>query len=140
MNYIEYEKDTGLILEIHREYPTTIRENCLVIQNDNLQIGMESSYDIVIGHILDDNRPVFNFTLKPEITNFHVSERLANLENEKHVLQTQLNDTKNSNTQLQAYVENMSQVVDLLLIITAQSGTDSSAVNEALNLLKGGGV
>ncbi len=45
---------------------------------------------------------------------------------------TELEKLQEQNIQMQTYIENMSQVVDLLLTIIAQSGTDISTINDAL--------
>lgn len=94
MNYVEYEQDTGLVLEIHKTQPEVVRENCLIIENNSLQIGMESAYNIIIEQILNNGKLVVNCTLKPEINNSHFSERISSLETEKEILQETVESNK----------------------------------------------
>lgn len=55
------------------------------------------------------------------------------------VPKTDVEKLQEQNTQLQTYIENMSQVVDMLLTIIAQNNSPDT-VNEILNALNGGDV
>ncbi len=111
MYYVEYEQDTGLVLEIHRKEPSVIRENCLVVRSDGLQLGMESSYDIIIERILDDGKLVVNCTLKPDINNYHYAERLGKLEGEKQELKERLSSTEKENLDIKLALAELADII-----------------------------
>lgn len=111
MYYVEYEQDTGLVLEIHREQPEVVRENCLVVPSDNLQLGMESGYDIIINQILDNGKLVVNCTLKQELKNSHLTERISKLENEKQDLQERLSSTEKENMNIKLALAELADIL-----------------------------
>ncbi len=102
---------TGLVLEIHRKEPSVVRENCIVVQSDSSQLGIESAYDIVITQIINNGKLVVNCTLKPEINNFHLAERISKLEGEKQGLQTRIDASENENTNIKSALTELTDII-----------------------------
>lgn len=94
MFYLEYEKSTGLVFEIHEEEPTDVKAGRAVAKSDSnlLELGLEIEFVITITMVDVDGNVTGLSTIKQVEPAYQLLKKIDELEKENQALKGSVAD------------------------------------------------
>lgn len=113
MVYLEFEKDTKLVVQIHENYPNKVREGHEIATSKDFEIGMELEYVITVDTINQDGRVIASSTTKQTVPAYQLLNKVEELQSEN-------NELKQENTILKAQNNALSERADFIEDVVAE--------------------
>lgn len=120
MFYLEYEKETGLVVKIHELEPTEINDGHFVAKSDSSSLGLGLELEFVISVISVDEKGFVTSlsTMKQVVPAYQLLKKIDELEKENKELKLAI--VESAEAQQQDKLENQLAIAELAELIATK--------------------